>query len=256
MMRGGTAHISSVEDLKVWFMAHKRPEWSLMHGFQDGVQQRGQIYRNQDEGITMEESWDLLEQMIRINTSQGARFTVFVPNNDAGNRGHVVKLQIGEAPSPFGSPYATGIAGYGAPGMISKAEVAELIEEKRQVWELQKRIEDLETRPALNGLGDVLKEKLLESDFTPVIAGIMEMFNTLVRSMTNKNRTQPLAVSVQGAPEDEAAHHGFVYDSDRIIPCLDRIRPHFSTDDEFYAFMDKISSKFAENPAMYKMMIG
>jgi hypothetical protein len=266
-MRGGTAYSNSIEALKFWFDNVNRVDWVLMSGFQENINQKAMIYRQSDETMTKEDSWELLRQMLEMNASPGARFTVFAANNEHGNRGFYQKVQLGEAPSPYGWANP-GIAGAGASpvayGMVSKAEVATMMQEQRKLWELEKKVEDLENnRATVGGIGDVLKEKLMESDFQPVIDGIMAMIGAFAQGFIQKNQP-PVAVSVQGGPLDHQqppadqtapGESGYAYDANRIVPCLDLIRPHFGTEDEFYTFMEKIAAKFAENPAMYKMLI-
>ncbi|NUO01000.1 MAG: hypothetical protein HUU01_10340 [Saprospiraceae bacterium] len=257
-MRGGTGYISSLEDLYTWFSKNPRVEWVLMQGFQDGVQQKGVIYRHLDAETDREDSWALLKQMIEINSVPGARFSVFAPNNEHGNGGYTVKVQLGEAPNPYQLAGLGSAPGYQS-GFVSKSDLAAEIARERKVWELEQKIKDMETA-SLTGVGDVVKEKIMQTDFTPVVSGLMDMLNIFVKNATSKHA--PLAVSVQGSPMDnppkegEQQTTGYEYDGERLVVFLDRIRPHFSDDEAFYTFMDKISAKFAENPALYKTMIG
>jgi len=255
-MRGGTGYISSLEDLYTWFSKNPRVEWVLMHGFQDGVQQKGVIYRHSDAETDREDSWSLLKQMIEINSVPGARFSVFAPNNEHGNRGYTVKVQLGEAPSPY-QVAGVGSAPGNPSGFVSKTEFAL----ERKIWELEQELKDRDNS-RMNGVSDVFKEKLMQTDLTPVVEGFMNILNTFVKSATSKNA--PLQVSVQGSPMDnppagqegEAQPTGYTYEGDRLVVFLDRMRPHFQDDDAFYDFMDKISAKFAKNPELYKTMIG
>jgi len=254
-MRGGTGYISSLEDLYTWFSKNPRVEWILMNGFQDGVQQKGVIYRNLDAETDREDSWALLKQMIEINSVPGARFSVFAPNNEHGNRGYTVKVQLGEATSPY-QVAGLGNAPVNPSGFVSKTEFAL----ERRIWELEQELKDRDNSK-LSGVSDVFKEKIMETDFTPVVEGFMNILNTFVKSATSKHA--PLQVSVQGAPNDhppakegETQPTGYTYDGERLVVFLDRMRPHFPDDEAFYSFMDKISAKFAENPVLYKTMIG
>jgi len=258
-MRGASGYISQLEDLYTWFAQQKHTAWTLMQGFQDGVQQKGVIYKNADAEMAQEDSWALLKSMIEINSVPGARFTVFVPSNEHGNRGYTVKLQLGEAANPY---QIAGIGGAPMAGMLTKTDMAAEIAKERRIWEMERKLEDMEAA-RLSGIGDVIKDKILETNFEPVVAGIMGMLNTIVENMLPKKA--PMQVSLQGstmdrppATEAEGGEQpsGYEYDGDKLVTYLDRMRPHFASDEDFYAFMDKISAKFSENPTLYKSLVG
>lgn len=256
-MRGGTGYISSLEDLNTWFLKNPRAEWTLLQGFQDGVTQKGVIYKQSDALLAQEDSWDLLKMMIEMNAGPGARFTVFVPTNEHGNRGNTVKIQLGEAPNPYHVASLGGYPGQMQSAAMTKAEFQLELAREKKLWDLEREVEELKA-PRVNGFGDVLKEKLMEADLEPVLKGIMDTVNILVRSVVQKH--EPLAVSLHGSPLDEKPateqpqQTGYTYIGERLIPCLDRIRPYFTDDEEFYTYMDKLSLKFLENPTLFKSM--
>lgn len=237
-------YISDISAVETWFRQLGKPNWKLLRGFHDKTRGKASIYVQDQEGMDMDEAWELLQNMIEINSSGGGQFTIFVPTSTSG-QGQSIFLQIGEVGST-GSPK---VAGAPAVGYVPKSEVAELIAKERKMWELERRLEDMEAAAGANAeWTDVIKEKIAEVDLTPVIAGLTQMFARR-------------GVSLQGTqgdyqpPQAEAPADGYQYDGDRLMPILDDIHNHFSTQDEFLAFLEALRDMFVQNPELYKNMV-
>jgi len=251
-MKGHT-YIASLDELKTWFFTVKTPTWKLMQGFHDRTNNTNTVYTQKDESIDMEESWELLEQMISINSAggQGGRFTIFV-STEANGKGRLVRVQIGNIESSWRAAAGLGSAPY--MGMIPAEQVAKEVERERQIWEMRRELDDLRAaQDASAGIGEVLLEKVRELDLTPVIQGLLQMFQP--RPMTIQGMPYDAPPSPAPAPSAGDEPDGYTYDGARLLPILDSIRDHFESDDEFFTFLDKLAKLFCANPGMYKSMV-
>lgn len=252
-MRGPHSYISEIEALKTWFEKTAQTRWKLLRGFHERVRDKPMIYCQDDESMEMEESWALLTHMIDINSNNGGRFTVFVPTQTNG-KGPTVFVQIGDF-SPESSRYPS-LAGAPAAGTVSKNEVQEMIAKERRMWELERQLEDLTAaQDASADFRDVLIEKFREVDLDPVIAGITSMFARNVAPV--KLQGTPFEFDYQQPPAQSASQEqqsGYTYEGDRLLPILDSIRNHFSSNDEFFSFLEKLAWTFQQNPQVYKTM--
>jgi hypothetical protein len=140
--------ITSFENLRAWFMANVRegetsPHWSLF----------GTNYGVKDDRISfntrlddMDASFDFLASTIRmLNNPDGKVFRVQqYPKGKANNVTGQVSVQIFEGKSNSAAP----VAGIGSlPDMsayIGRNEVAALIAEHQEKWEMKQRIRELE----------------------------------------------------------------------------------------------------------------
>jgi len=251
MSRSAHSYISDLESLKTWFYGIGKPNWKLMRGFQESTKDRVTIYQQSDEMLDLDESWALLEQMISLNCSGGGRFTVFVPTM-ANGKGALVLVQIGD----FSTSQYPALAGYPGQmgGMLPAAELESRIKREREMWELRRELEDLRAaQEASAGIGEILIEKLREVDLAPIIQGIAQVFTrpgVAVHGTPGDFYAPP-----QAAPPPGAGEEGYTYEGNRLIPLLDSIRQHFSTNEEFFDFLGKVAQKFSQNPGLYKTLL-
>lgn len=249
-----TAYINDLESLKKWFEACGHSFWVLVHGFHDGmtVNQKGTIYRQTNDDMSPQESWNLLAEMLEMHSSQGARFTIFTGGESGKNAGRYLstKFQWGQSLLPG---MVAGIAGLpSAPGTYSRDELAREIEKERRIWELERMVEDLSQPAPVSGIGGLLTEKLREVDFTPIISGVIGILGKMAEKAVGQ------APVLAGSPADTAESDdqaGYQYEADKLLPILDKIRQHFETPEEFYSFIASLATKFNEAPAMYKGML-
>lgn len=234
--------MESLDDLKVWWDADsKKPYWSLYRGLR--WDKNAVLARNHDIDDP-DESFKLLEQMIDVNSRGGGDFIIARAEKPASN--WVVKgyLCIQDTNFAYRNP---GIAGYPAmmgalpPGKTVDDIVAERVNSEREKWELSKKVDDLEA--AINGAqeGTGLERLINRLLDHPKIDGIMDVVLTHV--FTPKGAAQPTKVAVSGVPGEEE----HIYDDERIVHALERIRPHFP---DVETFIEKLAAWVESNPDM------
>ena len=239
--------ISSIEDVGAWFKKLDTPTWNLYRGWHDKMPVRNIIYKQEDENLSMDESFEVLQQMMEMNSHSGGKFTVYVHNNQKGSS---VLVGLNLERMAKGNMGLGGYSGAGF-GMVPADEVDRKIAQALEINNLKREIEDLRSaQEAGMGFRDILIEKLREVDLGPIITGLSSLIQP------------PRAGAIQGMPADsippnqEADHDsGFHYDGEKILPALDNIRPHFDRDTDFYSFLEKVSARFAENPDMFKNIL-
>ena len=259
-MRKG--HINNLNDLQKWFMRFNHPTWNLYREFQTGNYKSSQlVYKQTDDGMSVEDSFTLLAEMIEINSNGGGRFTVFV-NHLAGNKG--ASTFVGMNLQPYSQSAVSGMPGqpYNI-GMI-ESEVEKRIEKERKMWELEAMVQGLVAdQEEKKGAGERFFNKIMEEvDLETVLPSVI---NAVVNLIPKK-----APIILQGTPEemqqqqttptteetsDTDDTQGFQYKSDLLLPVLDQIRNEFEGEDEFYQFLVKVAEKFKANPDFFKNII-
>lgn len=246
-------YINNLDQLQFWFEKLGKAEWNLYRGHLNKVSPSALIYKN-EEPLSVEESYQLLVEMMQMNSNGGGRFTVYVPDKSS-NRGCTVKvgLNIQEKAS-------AGLGGFNPSaqlqGLVSVGEVDRKIAEAREKWDLERRLEDMEI--ALEQkvpLGEKLLEKALDEGG---VGKIVDLCSNLINGIILKvAQPQKAQVSMNGFPpvEDEPAPEGYTYDQEQILTFLDQVRPHFENEASFYAFLSGVALKFSEQPDFFKGMI-
>ena len=144
-----------------------------------------------------------------------------------------------------------GINGVNLPalqGYVSIGEVEQRISKERELWEMKREIEDLKAeKDAKLSMGEILASRVTEELDLNMIAGQVLNF---CNQWLLKAKGQPVPVSVQGYPQEDPVD--YTYDTDQIAPFLDTIRPHFSTDQEFYQFLHQVAQFFQASPEVCK----
>lgn len=249
-------YVADPEFLEQWFTLQNTNLWNLYRGFHSRVPERDVLHKQQDSTMTLGDSWNLLWLIIQKSSVGGGKFTVYIPAYK-GNKAATLHFGVNLSVTP--SWHGTSIAGMpGAPmgAYNPEASIEKAIANEREKWEMARRIEDLENaQGATSDIWEVLIDKVRELDPNQVlpsaIHGIQQMF-------------QPRGVQLHGVASDyqEPPQHdhtvpqeGFTYHQEVVIPWLDSIRQHFTTDDEFWQFMNAVSTKFNSNPVMFKSMI-
>lgn len=252
--------LTDITALQSWYLALNTPQWNLYRGFHNKMPVNA-ILKQQNDQLPMQDSWDLLQNMINAQSSQGGQFTVYVPAY-AGGKGAVQHLSINMAITPsvagYGTPNA-GLAGYppNMSGFVSAQELERRISDERERWELRRELEDVKAQVgATTDWQDILMEKVMEIDSNTIMAnlgGFLQQFMTpktgvQLRGLAHEMTPPPVA---QGEATEQAAE-GYQYDIERLIPALDTIRQHFESDDAFMQAFEQLAVMFNENPNFFK----
>lgn len=260
-------YISKIEDLKFWFDEIDKPHWNLYRGHLTKMVPSQLIYKNDKPGMEVTSSFDLLQQIIEMNSGGGGKFTVFVPI--ANNRGY--STHIGLNLNGRSSSFSLGAIPAQMQGYVSMNDVDKRIEEARERWELQKRIEDLEAAQDANTpiSEKVMEHVLQEGGIGEIVKMCGHVLNGLVARISMppgktqvslsgfdqehtgqpKNQVPP-ATQPSSPPED-----GYIYDQNKILDFLNPIRGHFDDEQEFYGFLNNVAFMFCSNPDYFKKMV-
>lgn len=242
-MGNGRGYISSLEDLKAWFEHAGETRWNLYRGFKDRMANAWVLARQEQDDMPLEESWALLQNMIKISSKEGGQFTIYLPKKNGWvTRVNLVNpvgdASLGALPSPYMA------------GMVTKDEIQKEIEREREKWELQRRLEDMEAALAghqstADKVIGFIKENI---DLNP----ILKMVTGAMVTKGNPELAKQMQVSIQGNPEsdDQAAQQGYEYDGNRVVHTLNRMRPFFQTDEDFYNYLERVGQFFEKNPQM------
>jgi len=240
--------------------------WNLYRGMAENFANRNTVlYKQQSDDLEREESWGLLRTLIEDNSGGGGDFSVYFPPKGGHAKGGTDSMSFYfrvEAPAAAGSRLA-GVP-YTASGQLSKADLQEAVEKERRLWELEKKLEDMElAQSGKANIGQMALSHMVEDGtlsrvveaMTPNIAGALV---ALLGKIFNVNTPAPATVSVSGYPpaaDQEATEAGpdaEYYDNERVATFLNAIRPHFSSMEEMYSFLDRVAAFFVKNPSMSK----
>ena len=112
-------------------------KWNLHRGFNSVNNQRQNlIYRQENEELTPDESFDDLKKRIVWNSNNGGDFTIYTVPIKAANQGtyHWFRVE---------SQTQTGVAGIGAFNPATMGYVTrEDLERERRMWELERENEE------------------------------------------------------------------------------------------------------------------
>ncbi len=246
------AAITDIQDLEKWFIQCNTVEWNLYRGHQDKLNSLHLIASQRQSDVSMDESWEKLASFIEMNTRQGGDLTVYIPagSNNRGFLSHFSVERVGMI-GGIGQPGAMSAMGAWGMGFIPIDEHERRTKELREKWEMERRMEDLEAEIEGRGgvWGNIAKEALQGIDVNQLIkmayVGLMSKFNP--------GAINP-QISINGmgmqTPSEE-------YDQDQeeespLANFVSRTRPHFSTDEDYLAFLDKVANFFEKNPEMCK----
>lgn len=237
--------ITSIDNLRQWWEVDtERPYWTLYRGSRNA--KGADVIARNDTLDDQESSWEMLEQMISINSQEGGEFTILRTDKPKGNFGNKAVVVLNQMPAY----QAAGVAGLpgmpfvaGTPQGI-QAYIADEVKKERQNWELEKKVEDLEAAINAKQEGGLLERslnRLIESD---KIGTILEL--VLAKFLGPVGVPQPSHVAVSGAP-GAGAPAQFQYDTDRVSHALERIRAHFP---DIHETLEALANYIEKNPDM------
>lgn len=267
--------IGDYSGLSFWFdsvlKTEEHAKWNLYRGHLNkvGENRANQIYKQDDADMSKEDSFDLLMQMIQVNSSEGGDFTIYIPQKSQNVPNGVAFFRAPNTPvrSAYGHSQIAGFPAAGMAGMLTKDDVKEMIEKERDGWEKDRKIEELEAElESKAGIGGMIMQQISQDG---TLGKLMEMgVGALIQIASNLATKKtalagfdhPAGIATQSAPtpapQGNIDQQIIEYDSDRIVNALDKMVVHFSNVEDFYTALDRLADKFAENPAMYKNLLG
>lgn len=160
--------ITSIEGVKDWFLANKRPFFTLyLMGSSEKV-----IYRN-TEITDMDVAWAEMERQIMLQSQGGlAALKIYATDKQNNPNGVTTYIRIFGGNQYGGAVQMPGIAGTGGGilGINSKDDLDRYIAEKQEIWSLRRDIEDMRAaQTAEVAKWERVLDKISES---PQLAGI------------------------------------------------------------------------------------
>lgn len=252
------AMMNSREALERWFRSTNHTIWVLYAGHLDKVSQdrAAKLIEQRNDELPIDESFDLLMEMIDLNSPLGGDFTIWSPAKTSQNQG--MKSYYRVLPQEAGS--VRGIAGIpvvAGNGYVSKAEVQALIEKEKEVWELRRDMEDLKAAQESNvGVGAMLVNTLLaDGTIGAVIQNVMAQFLAKFGPMPQQ-RAQVSGLAAQAVPVTAGIDELQAYEyTDGVYTALDRMRRFFATDEDFERAITVLATQFEAQPEVFKNML-
>lgn len=244
--------ITSLENLRQWWeVDNKSPYWTLYRGSRSS--KGTDVIARNDTLDDHETSWDMLEQMISINSQEGGEFTILRTDKPKGNFGPKVVVILSHAPAYQGAPSVSGIPGLpfvaGSPQGI-QAYIADEVKKERHSWELEKKVEDLEAAINAKQEGSLFERainKLIETD---KIGNLLEIIIAKAMGPTGAPQMSHVAVSgMPGASQADTPTNQFQYDTVRVANAMERIRVYFP---DIHETLEKLANYIETNPEMAK----
>ncbi len=256
-------YINSYDGLETWFRRIGSNRWNLYRGHVDKVSDNRStiIYKLDSNEVDLEESWRLLREMLEINSGAGGNFTVYVPGK-AQNHGF---SSFFTAPNtlPARSAGIAGFEGNAAYGLMQQSDVDKLLAREKKVWELERRLEDMEAASGaqLSGFDRVVNNLLEDGTLGAVIQQIAGYGLGILAAKLGVGAAAPAAVSMSGFNQDDtfdASEHlekVAAYEEEKedyAIDLIDRFRTHFQSEQELRSFLEKVAAFFEKNPELAK----
>lgn len=252
-------YINSYNHLEKWFRLLETSAWNLYRGHVDKLgDNRSQIiYKQDNKSMAIDESWDMLKELIEINAANGGHFTIYVPSQSHNVGANVFFV------APNTLPTGSGRAALGslpdiAGGIISKAELGEILEEKRRMWELERHVEDLVAaqESQVSGVERFFNRLLEDGTLGQIAIAGLSILGQRLGIPAN-----PAQVSMNGFPEkeediptdeEESDYEVSEEEIEFAVTLVDRFRRHFSSEQEMQAFLLKVADFFDKNTAVAK----
>lgn len=257
------SYISDFDSLRKWFDAQGCVKWNLYRGFHERMPERSIVHKQVEDQISPEESWALLQDFITMTGNGGGKFTIFMPAYGASKGPSIffgLSLNGVRLPAGLGGMPAQAGYGHAAMGMISADDVQRRIEEALEKQRLERKVEDLEAAIGQKSTWqDVLFEKVLQMDPDKAISALGNFLQQSIQQPA-VNTVQVRGIHKQ-APQTDAVEQetppasGQEYDGDRLVVILDTLIPHFEDQDALLTFLEKVATRFCDNPALYRGLI-
>ena len=235
--------LTSIEDVKKWFMSQGQSKWNLYHGHHTGQARNSTLYaRNDDDSLSIEDAWALVENFLIAAQNNGCQFTLRVPdgNNRTGLRA-LISLNI------IPKSAMAGIGGFMSQGgnmITTDAQYKEMLEKERRLWELERQVEELQAANGPNGVGQVLLAKLEEVDLDSLIQAVLPMV---------KFKPAPAGGQISQVNGIEATEAYAESGEQKLARAVNSLRGALSSDQEFFNLLDNFSKMAGDNPGLIRM---
>lgn len=231
-------YLSNKNDLKEWFESQVqdrekfRTSFKIYEGHIKGVTGKAPLYSHSETDYNIDDSFGLLwsELMKRSHGNEDSRFTVIL---DTEGRG----IGLDARKTFFLSSSKIGIGMRHQNGGDDFFNIGSIIEDKLKIERLERRIDDLENSAGPDNPINRIIEQFVESGAAMQLIGsaIGLKIPNQADSMTDDND------ETEGGLSIETFYH--------------KVRPHFSSDDEFLIAINKIGDMFDQNPEYFKSQI-
>ena len=234
------ASYRSIESLKLWFMQSHKPYFSIWTGFSKDT--KDLAFRNSaiDD---LEDSWNLLEQIITDKTAGGGKVTIFVTEVKNSSAGYTEYLEIAgnnntaiAGPSNLNNNFIGGINEYIADKMA-------MYDKDRQIEELKAQISNKDEGTGVNKLFNRLLEE------APIAELIMALCAKFLGTGITPAINGPKKERITEDLEEEILSEN---DQMRMQNAIHRLSIHFP---DIVQAMEKLADFVESNPSLAKSFI-
>lgn len=190
--------ITTMEHLEKWFRSNNLPYFILAYANGKG---ENQILKNEGEGAidNVDEAWELLRDQIEAQTMAGRAMLEVKVFANSKAKYHPIKTNVDMRTPYYGGNYA-GVGQLPTTSGVSALDVQKAIQDERTKWELERRVEDLET--ALSAPSNIIERGLSMLGQYPALAGIVNNLIAGFVSQNNPTLGQQIAnTTIAGMPE-------------------------------------------------------
>lgn len=199
-MRKGA--LSSINQLHDWFMANKRPYWTLYRGFMAAKRLPSSRLISNTDDSDLDEAWEGLEDMIRKHSSGGGDFTIAVADNPNLNNPYQTFLALG-------NDRYSGVSGYGqgSPGFYSEHDVQRRIDDAIERERLRRDVEDLQDQLEAGASEGMIGKLASAVGTNPALQNIaVQLLSKVVGLLENPNKQQSESIGSRQATPGASSH--------------------------------------------------
>lgn len=172
--------------------------WNLYRGFQDTLsERRGIIYKQDEEEMTADESFGLLEQLIKNNSAGGGDFTIYFPKKGAAQHQHgSIFFRV----ENYNQRQGAGLGGFPSDPRMSGYLTREDLEKERRLWEAEQRIRELEAQVEAppTFLAGIAQQAVENGTVERLLSGIMGLLEKTVTGFAVKHGAIRPAIQLNG----------------------------------------------------------
>ena len=223
----------NIPDISRVFHEFNNPVWSLYSGRGKTTYPTNNanlLYQQPDPNLHMSESWDMLNRQLSFVTNRGGYGHIYQGTKEDFINIPIYFPHVSEQGAGAGGMYPAGVAGMYPVGV---AGIAQALEKERQIWDLQREVEDIRNQQT-GSFTDRLLESLFSSEqFPAILSGVVGVLAKAGGGAVNG----PPAIQLPDRVGDETNQgEGSDFRS--------RIRKHFSSNQEMEGYLQKAADLF------------